>query len=290
MSKTFLEEEGYSDFYLESESSRSMESLEKVMPDVLLLDLVMPGVSGFEVLEQLRAHQNFKHLPVLILTSSTETSSKLRALDLGATDFLAKPVDRSELLLRMRNTLAAKAYTDQLAFYDPLTKLPNRLMFQQNFEWAITKAARYGESLVLINIALDEFGRINASIGLDGGDALLVETAKRIENTLRKTDIVSSSPLGESHVRNLFRTEGGAFLLVLERFENSSNTAIIARRILEAIKEPLNFRGNDIYLTASIGIATFPQEGRDSLTLQRLANNARESPEKWREFISVFIV
>ena len=184
--KTFLEEDGYDDFYLESDSSRCIERLEKVMPDILLLDLVMPGTSGFEVLEQVREHQKFKHLPVLILTSSTETSSKLRALDLGATDFLAKPVDRSELRLRVRNTLAAKAYTDQLAFYDPLTKLPNRLMFQQNFEWAITKAARYGEQLVLINIALDEFGRINASIGLDGGDALLVETARRIENVSEK--------------------------------------------------------------------------------------------------------
>ena len=274
--KTFLEEEGYSDFYLEADSLRAMESLEKVTPDVLLLDLVMPGVSGFEVLEQVRAHQKFKRLPVLILTSSTETSNKLKALDLGATDFLAKPVDRSELLLRMRNTLAAKAYTDQLAFYDPLTKLPNRLMFQKNFEWAITKATRYGEQLALINIALDDFGRINASLGLDGGDALLVETAKRIENSLRKTDIVNSSPLGETLARNLFRTEGGAFLLVLERLEDSSITAIIARRILEAIRAPLNFRGNDIYLTASIGIATFPHEGRDSHTLQRLANNARE--------------
>ena len=152
--KTFLEEDGYADFYLESDSSRCIESLEQVMPDILLLDLVMPRTSGFEVLEQVRAHQKFKHLPVLILTSSTETSSKLRALDLGATDFLAKPVDRSELRLRVRNTLAAKAYTDQLAFYDPLTKLLNRLMFQQNFEWAITKAARFGEQLVLITSGL----------------------------------------------------------------------------------------------------------------------------------------
>ena len=207
--KTFLEEDGYDDFYLESDSSRCIESLEKVMPDILLLDLVMPGTSGFEVLEQVREHQKFRHLPVLILTSSTETSSKLRALDLGATDFLAKPVDRSELRLRVRNTLAAKAYTDQLAFYDPLTKLPNRLMFQQNFEWAITKAARYGEQLVLINIALDEFGRINASIGLDGGDALLVETARRIENTLRKTDIVSSSPRGRDPCQEPLSNRGG---------------------------------------------------------------------------------
>lgn len=278
--KTFLEEEGYGDFYLEDQSSRAIESLEKVIPDMLLLDLVMPGLSGFEVLKQVREHPKFKHLPVIILTSSTDTSNKLRALDLGATDFLAKPVDQSELRLRVRNTLAAKAYTDQLAFYDPLTKLPNRLMFQENFEWAITKAARYGEQMALLNIALDDFGRINASIGLDGGDKVLVETARRIEKSMRRTDIIGSSTMGESLTLNLFRTEGGAFLLVLERLEVSAATAIIARRILEAIRQPVNVTGTDIYLTASIGIATFPQEGRDSSTLQRLANNAREFVKK----------
>jgi diguanylate cyclase (GGDEF)-like protein len=278
--KTFLEEEGYSDFYLEDQSSRAIESIEKVMPDMLLLDLVMPELSGFEVLQQVREHPKFKHLPVIILTSSTDTSNKLRALDLGATDFLAKPVDQSELRLRVRNTLAAKAYTDQLAFYDPLTKLPNRLLFQENFEWAITKAARYGEQMALLNIALDDFGRINASIGLDGGDKVLVETARRIEKSIRRTDIVGTSTMGESLSLNLFRTEGGAFLLVLERLEVSSTTAIIARRILETIRQPVNVTGTDIYLTASIGIATFPQEGRDSATLQRLANNAREFVKK----------
>ena len=108
----------------------------------------------------------------------------------------------------------------------------------------------------------------------------LLKLPDESRTSLRRTDIVSSSPLGETLVRNLFRTEGGAFLLVLERIEDSSITAIIARRVLEAIRAPITFRGNDIYLTASIGIATFPQEGRDSLTLQRLANNAREFAKK----------
>ena len=278
--KTFLEEEGYTDFYLEDQSSQSITSLEKVMPDILLLDLVMPEISGFDVLAELRQHTKFKHLPVIILTSSTDTSSKLKALDLGATDFLAKPVDQSELRLRVRNTLAAKAYADQLAYYDPVTNLPNRLSFNENFEWVINKAARYGEQLALLNIALDDFGRINASIGLDGGDAVLKKIAERIEKSVRKTDISAGISLGESLSRNLFRTEGGAFLLVLERIEESATTAIIARRILEAISRPLNVSGADIYLTASIGITTFPQEGRDSSTLQRLANNAREFVKK----------
>ncbi len=274
--KTYLEEEGYRNFHLDDEPSRAIPALEKVIPDILLLDLVMPEISGFDVLIKIREHPRFKRLPVIILTSVSETASKLKALDLGATDFLAKPVDSSELRLRVRNTLAAKAYTDQLAFYDPVTNLPNRLSFKENFDWAIDKATRYGEELALLNIALDDFGRINSSIGLDGGDAVLKQTAERIENSLRKTDIVAGKMFGEAVPSNLFRTEGGAFLLILERIEESATTAIIAKRILEAIRRPLIVGGTEIYLTASIGISTFPQEGRDSSTLQRLANNARE--------------
>ena len=274
--KTFLEEEGYTKFYLEEQSTRCMTSLEKVMPDILLLDLVMPELSGFEVLAKVREHPRFEHLPVIILTSSTETSNKLRALALGATDFLSKPVDQSELRLRVRNTLAAKAYADQLAFFDPITNLPNRLSFLDNFDWVINKAERYGEQLALLNIALDDFGRINASIGVDGGDVVLKKIAERIEKSLRKTDLIAGGPIGESLPRNLFRTEGGAFLLVLERIEETETTAIIANRILEAIRQPLIVSGAEIYLTASIGITTFPQEGRDGSSLQRLANNARE--------------
>ena len=278
--KTFLEDDGYCNFYLEDKPAQAIESLEKVMPDILLLDLVMPIASGFDVLAMVRKHEKFEHLPVVILTSSTETTSKLRALDLGATDFLSKPVDPSELRLRVRNTLAAKAYTDQLAFYDPLTNLPNRLMFHENFDWAVKKAARYNEQMALLNIALDDFGRINASIGLQGGDSVLVETASRIENTVRTTDIIGNSPLTENITLNLFRTEGGAFLLVLERLKDASSTAIIAKRILDNIREPLKIGDTELYLTASIGIATYPEEGKDSLKLQRLANNAREYVKK----------
>ena len=127
--QNFLEEEGYRNFVLIEKSSEAMASLEKQRPDLLLLDLVMPEVSGFDILKAVRVHPKLKHLPVIVLTSSSDYRDKLAALDLGATDFLAKPVDPSELQLRVRNTLAAKAYMDQLAFYDPLTKLPNQWLF-----------------------------------------------------------------------------------------------------------------------------------------------------------------
>lgn len=130
--RTFLEEEKFRNFITVEDSTQAMRILRETRPDLLLLDLIMPEVSGFDILSAVRAHPKFKYLPVIILTASIDTQNKLHALDLGATDFLAKPLDQSELGLRVRNTLAAKAYQDQLAYYDGLTKLPTRHLFLED--------------------------------------------------------------------------------------------------------------------------------------------------------------
>ncbi|HHB77569.1 MAG TPA: EAL domain-containing response regulator [Desulfobulbus sp.] len=278
--QTFLEEDGYTRFSLEEDPVRALRTIEEIAPDILLLDLLMPEIDGFEVLAHIRKNARFKHLPVIILTSVTDTDQKLHALDLGATDFLAKPVDQSELRLRVRNTLAAKAYADQLAYYDPLTNLPNRRMFHEHFNTSLKKAKRYKERIGLFNIALDDFGRINASIGLTGGDEILSQIARRIEQMVRNSDVLGHSLTHENVDMNVFRTEGGAFLLLLERLRSSADAAIVAERLLRIIRQPMQIAGEDIYLTASIGITTFPEEGKDSASLQQLANNAREYVKK----------
>ena len=139
--RTFLEDAGYRNFILVDDSTQAMDELRKHRPDVLLLDVVMPKVTGFDILGMLREEPEFAHMPVIILTSSSDALTKLQALDQGATDFLSKPVDPSELALRVRNTLAAKAYQDQLAYYDILTNLPNRRLFADRTDWAIEKRA-----------------------------------------------------------------------------------------------------------------------------------------------------
>ena len=280
MVQVFLEEDGYNQFYLETQSFQAMQTLEKVKPDLLLLDLVMPDVTGFDILREVRQHPKFKRLPVIILTSSTDTESKLRALDLGATDLLAKPVDQSELRLRVRNTLTAKAYTDQLAYYDSLTNLPNKQLFREHFDLAVKKAKRYNEEMALMNIAIDDFGRVNASVGMSGGDEVLSKIARRIERMVRNADVIGFSLSNENASMNLFHNGGGTFLLLLERLRNSAAAAIIAERLLQKIRLPLQVAGSELYLTASVGIATFPDEGSDGVLLQSLANNAGEYAKK----------
>lgn len=277
--QAFLEDEDYQNFILEADSRKALFTMEAASPDILLLDLVMPGKNGFEVLKEVREHPHFEHLPIIILTSSSDNESKLKALDMGATDFLAKPVDQSELKLRVRNTLAAKAYTDQLAYYDPLTKLPNTRMFQQHLEWIIQKAIRFNEPFALLDIAADDFGRINAAMGHSAGDQVLRQLSERIKSVIRRADMLAASS-GENSEQSLFRTEGGGFSLVLERIDSASKIAIVARRILQAARKELTINGTEIYVTVSIGIATYPSDNTDPASLPRLASSARDYVKK----------
>ena len=274
--QVFLEEAGYRNFVLIENSSEAMAALEHQRPDLLLLDLIMPQVTGFDILKAVRAHPKLKHLPVIILTSSSDNQDKLVALDLGATDFLAKPVDPSELRLRVRNTLAAKAYTDQLAFYDSLTKLPNRYLFMERLEWSLKAARRNVEKLALLNIELDQFNKISDTLGLLAGDHVLRQLALRVKEVVRGVDSLGHFEIDEYAPVNLFHFDGGVFTLLLHGVRSEQNAALVAQRILEAIREPLLVDNTEIYLTASIGIATYPTEDGDSVFMLQLASSAKD--------------
>jgi putative two-component system response regulator len=113
----YLEAGGYRDVVSTDNPGEALALAGRERPDVILLDLHMPRVSGFEILRQVRADRTLAWIPVVILTSSTDHDEKLRALELGATDFLQKPLYSGELLVRLRNILLAKAYQEQLRNY-----------------------------------------------------------------------------------------------------------------------------------------------------------------------------
>jgi len=274
--KVFLEEAGYRNFVLIDKSSEAMAALEHQRPDLLLLDLNMPQVSGFDILKAIRTHPKLKHLPVIILTSSSDNQDKLAALDLGATDFLAKPVDPSELRLRVRNTLAAKAYMDQLAYYDSLTQLPNRYLFMERLEWSLKAARRNGEKLALLNIELDQFNKISDTLGLVAGDHVLRQLTLRIKEVVRGVDLLGHFAIDEYAPVNLFHFDGGVFSLLLHSIRSEQDAALVAQRILEAIRKALLVDNTEIYLTASIGIATYPTEDGDSVFMLQLASSAKD--------------
>lgn len=115
--RKFLQHAGYENFVTTTESPQAIDLMKRDMPDIVLLDIMMPEVSGIDILRVMKLTPELSTIPVIILTASPDPALKTQALELGATDFLAKPVDPSELILRVKNVLAAKANFDLLAKY-----------------------------------------------------------------------------------------------------------------------------------------------------------------------------
>jgi len=115
--RKYLRGAGYSNFITTTDSASCTQLITAEEPDIALLDYLMPQVDGLQILEWIRSQPKFKHMPVLMLTASTDSKTKLAALNLGATDFLPKPIDPHELFPRVRNSLIVKAHQDYLADY-----------------------------------------------------------------------------------------------------------------------------------------------------------------------------
>jgi diguanylate cyclase (GGDEF)-like protein len=281
--QTYLEEAGYRSFVTTSRPTEAMDLFVAQRPDILLLDLKMPEVSGFEILEQIRAHLELRYTPVIILTGESDPRSKLKALELGATDLLTKPVDPSELRLRLQNALAFKAYQDRLADFDPLTGLVNRRKFRVELDTALRKTQQ-SRACALLHIDLDRFKQINDTLGHRVGDKLLCAVAQSLERTLSNAEATGwpGSREADSHVV-LSRLAGNGFAALLPNLHNlkKADTAdSVARRVLAAFATPFRIEGHELFVTASVGLAVSPSDGQDSDALMKHAEMAMYQAKK----------
>ncbi len=125
--QAYLEDAGYHEFVACSDSTQALDLIRENRPDLILLDIMMPQVDGLEILEKLRQFEEFRNLPVLILTASKDEQVERKALELGATDFLSKPVRPSQLAPRVRNALTVKAHHDHLEHHATILKKQVRI-------------------------------------------------------------------------------------------------------------------------------------------------------------------
>ncbi|MGH8532827.1 MAG: GGDEF/EAL domain-containing response regulator [Gammaproteobacteria bacterium] len=271
--QTFLEEAGYTRFVTTDDPRQAIELLVSRRPDVVLLDLMMPEVSGFDILSRMRADTEMKYTPVIVLTSANDAATKLKALELGATDFLSKPVDPSELRLRVRNTLAFKAYQDRLANYDDLTGLPNRRMFLARLDWALRRAKRHQSVCALLQVDLDRFKQINDSLGHRVGDSLLRDVARRLEDSVRDSDAVGRFS-DEASRSSVSRIGGDEFTVLVPEIDRAENASLVVRRINAALAKPFLAEDHELFMTASIGIAVYPDDGVEPDSLLKHAEVA----------------
>jgi diguanylate cyclase (GGDEF)-like protein len=251
-----LQQGGYTQFRSTSRALEAMDLLTEARPEVLLLDLMMPDMNGLQILSRMRIENVLADVPVIVLTSSTDPALKLKALELGASDFLAKPVDPSELVLRVGNTLASKRHRDRLANYDALTSIPNRKLFVERLEWAVRQAQACHQQGAVLHMGLDGFRRINHELGPRLGDLALERIAQRLENCLRTTDTVVR--LADGPRPSVSRFGGDEFDFLLPLIHSSDDAARFAERVLLAVSTPLAIADRPISITCSIGICTFP--------------------------------
>lgn len=259
-------------------------------PDLVFLDVEMPGMTGLEVCKRLRKMPQGESIPIMIVTGSDDRQSIDQGFEAGATQYKTKPVNWSLLsrdvqyMLRASNAFnSLKRQEDRLrylAYYDPLTSLPNRRSFNEQLNRILKRCRRHKTNAALLFIDLDHFKRINDSIGHGRGDRLLVEIAKRLTVELREDDAINyysdNSAEDDSNNSNteIARLGGDEFTVVLSDIPNAGQVERVAQRILAALSEPIALQSHNPVVTPSVGIALFPQDGEDPDTLVRNADTA----------------
>ena len=273
------------------EAADGPEALDKFVrerPDFVFLDVEMPGMTGLEVCHRIRAMPQGENIPIMIVTGSDDRKSIDEGFEAGATQYKTKPVNWSLLgrdvqyILRASNAFnSLKRQEDRLrylAYFDPLTNLPNRRSFNEQLNRILKRAQRHEGHAALLFIDLDNFKRINDSIGHGRGDRLLVETAKRLINELREDDVVNyfsdSNAEDVDQGTEIARLGGDEFTVVLGDVESPESVEAVARRIMHRLSEPISLQSHNPVITPSIGIAMYPDDGTDADSLLRNADTA----------------
>lgn len=214
-------------------------------PDLILLDVDMPGMSGFDVCRRLKLDVDLRMIPVIFLSGSGDGDSKIRGLDLGAVDYVTKPFDTFELCARVRSALRTKRLQDMLsenAHIDPLTGLANRraLMERLESEWA--RVQRYDSALSFIMADIDHFKQINDRYGHSAGDRLLQQVSRTIAAQCRQNDLPTRY--------------GGEEFAIIVPDEDADLAATLAERCRCAVAAvPVPADKKRLQITASFGVA-----------------------------------
>jgi diguanylate cyclase (GGDEF)-like protein len=243
--------------------------------DLILLDLQMSGMDGFQVMEGLKTNESESYLPVIVLTA--QPAHKLRALQAGAKDFITKPFDLVEVKTRIHNMLEVRllykklenynTVLEQKALHDSTTGLPNRDLFDDRLTHAIALAKRHAWTLAVMFLDLDRFKCINDTHGHAVGDEVLKEVAKRLLQHTREEDTVC-------------RNGGDEFLYLLMNPQDTGNIERIARNLLKTIGQPIDMGDLQPVIKASIGIAVYPDDGTTGEQLIRNADTAMYGAKK----------
>jgi len=224
--------------------------------DLILLDVEMPGLSGFDVLEALRRSQSSTQLPVIMVTARADGSDIVEAFRLGANDYVTKPIDFPVALARIGTHLSHKWAVADLHESEERHALAmqgaNDARFTDLLERAIKRTERRsGYMFALLALGLDRFKMVGDSLGPVTADRLLVDVAHRLQSSLRGTDAVSPEKAGFT----LARLGGDEFTVLLDDIADVSDAVRVAERLRSALEKPFDIEGHQLFTSATVGIA-----------------------------------
>jgi diguanylate cyclase len=261
-----LEDAGYRNFVVTNDPRETLALMREHEPSILLLDLMMPQMSGYDVLLQVRAEPAFRYTPVIVLTAATGSDAKLKALQLGATDILSKPVDESELTLRVRNTLAFRRYHEHAVNVDEVTGLPSRRRFEQR----LAEAAAQGSDLATFIVNVPVQTQVRETMGQPAADQLVRVIAARLEDAVRER---ATKPGTTGAV--VARMRGEEFALLLPGMAQAEEAASFAAALGRRLGDPVAVQGQHIVPTSLIGISLSSADGCSREAMLKGAEQAR---------------
>ena len=230
--------------------------------DLILLDIEMPDINGYDVCKRIKNNETIKNIPIIFITGRTSQEDEEYGLNLGAIDYITKPFNNAIVKLRIKNYLNLKIKNDmleKLSMYDGLTNIRNRRYFDETFEKTFSEIKRDKKSLAVLMIDIDFFKPYNDNYGHGQGDETLRKVAKALEKTIKRaSDFVA-------------RYGGEEFVILLKDI-NKDGVEAVANNLLNAIRElkiTHEFSKIENYVTVSIG-ASFYNSSSDITKLELL--------------------
>jgi diguanylate cyclase (GGDEF)-like protein len=276
-----LDAEGFE--VIGAEDGRMGLNLAKAMvPDLILCDVMMPELDGYGVLTALRQDSILATVPFIFLTAKAAKADLRQGMELGADDYLTKPFTRAELLgaiiSRLKKQAAvqeryhtelqqAKEQLEYLIHNDSLTNLPNRLSLRDRFKQVQPTDTDTEKLVGVLCLSLDRFNQINDNLGHIVGDLLIKAVAERLTASVGREDTVA-------------RLSADQFAIIVATIEHKKEVGNLAQTILEKLSETFALAGQEIFVTASIGIGLYPRDGAE---LEQLLNHANTAMAKAKQ-------
>ncbi len=266
MARDLLSEIAEKHFELEwvSTYDPALEAMQENNFDVYLLDYRLGEHTGLDLLEE--AIDNGCSAPIILLTGQGYHEVDVEAMKAGASDYLIKGQINADSLERSIRYSIERKKSDkrimQLAFYDGLTGLPNQTSFRDRLQQVIAHARRYKRIAAVLFLDLDNFKRINDTLGHRAGDYLLKLVSERLNGTIRSSDSLARNRSDKPQT-TVARQGGDEFTLILTEIRNPEDAAKVAHRIVSKLSEPYKLEGYEVFITVSVGIAIFPVDGED---------------------------